>query len=423
MDPSSDSLQKNESTKARPLISNRLIVICLLLECAIGMIALRHIPIDLFEESDWRTNDELEIPVADFMVFHAAGTLASNGDYESLYDRTKLPRWLANAYGGELKVLHFSYPPTTLLFLEPFSKLELLPAWRLWVVIGVSLMIGALFWLTGRWLVVPLVLFNPFVLWALLTGQMVLILAPLMVMGYLLHRRGYQLASGMVFGLLIAKPQLALALPIIFLWTRQWRTIIGAALTIMVIFALTWLAYGPDPWAIFMAHGMENAAENLEVVPGVFYRMMTPTIYATLFGAPQAIVILAQIIGICTAIWLTYRLWITAPKTFTEGHLALLVIAPALISPYLVDYDLMGLGIVMVYCQLRLVGQLQQGQDIDMRAFAITLVLLVLAITIMQDTLPLQILFPPLMIGLLALLLSGAGAEKQSPHGMVIGNS
>lgn len=423
MDPTSDTFQDGEAPQRRPQVSNRIIIICLVLQCIIGLASLRHIPVDFFSESDWRLSADTSIPVGDFIIFHTAGTLAAERDFETLYDHTKLPKYLSANYGVKSLNLHFSYPPVALMLLEPFAELDLVTAWRIWTFIGISLLGVALYLLTKRWWVVVFMLANPLVFWAVLTGQMVLILAPLMLIGYLLHQRQKPLASGLVYGLIIVKPHLALALPIIFLWTKDWRTIIGASITVAGLLGLTWITYGGAPWQSFIAHAVANAEINLEVAPGVFYNMMTPTIYATLFGAPKAIVISAQLLGVAAAIWLVYRLWITTPERYNEGRLSVMFLAPALMSPYLVAYDLMGLGIVMIYSQMLVINQLRMGEPVDLRLFYTTLLLLLLSLSVIIKVIPLHYLFPPIVIGLIALLLSRAKSLESRPHGILIGNS
>ena len=59
--------------------------------------------------------------------------------------------------------------------------------------------------------------------------------------------------SGVLFGLLAYKPQLALVMPVALVAAGQWRTVVAAAITVMALVGITSLVFGADLWLAFAA--------------------------------------------------------------------------------------------------------------------------------------------------------------------------
>ena len=145
---------------------------------------------------------------------------------------------LADVEAGE-DIAHFVYPLPAMVFFAPFGALPYTAARAVWMtVLEISLPILALIgiaiagWKPRRALLVSLLLFS--VLWyhgmrAVIVGQFAVIEALLMAGALLAIKRGSDPLAGILLGLSIAKPQMAvLLIPFVFLWAgwaRRWSIV------------------------------------------------------------------------------------------------------------------------------------------------------------------------------------------------------
>src|SRR5207244_7742556 len=67
--------------------------------------------------------------------------------------------------------------------------------------------------------------------------------------------------SGVLFGLLAYKPQLALVMPVALVAAGQWRTVVATAITVMALVGITSLVFGADLWFAFAARSEEHTSE------------------------------------------------------------------------------------------------------------------------------------------------------------------
>jgi len=70
--------------------------------------------------------------------------------------------------------------------------------------------------------------------------------------------------AGMLFGLLIYKPQFGVLIPLVLIATGRWRAFAGAALTVAALTLATLIAFGAEVWRAFFASAALTRVEVLE---------------------------------------------------------------------------------------------------------------------------------------------------------------
>jgi hypothetical protein len=169
----------------------------------------------------------------------------------------------ADVEAGE-DVSHFVYPFPSMIFFAPFGAMPYTIARAIWMtILEISLPILALIgiaiadWKPRRAILIALLLFS--VLWyhgmrAVIVGQFAVIEALLMAGALLAIKRGNEPLGGILLGLSIVKPQMAVFLiPFVFLWagwTHSWRIVIwgGGTIGLLITVSILLLPEWPIMW-------------------------------------------------------------------------------------------------------------------------------------------------------------------------------
>jgi alpha-1,2-mannosyltransferase len=170
---------------------------------------------------------------------------------------------------------------------------------------------------------------NGFLTAALLGGALVL-----------LDRR--PLLSGILFGLLVYKPQFGLMIPIALLAGAHWRTFAAAAATVSVLTLITTFTFGPQIWHAFVASTHFSRTVVLEQGNTGWEKIQSLFSWARMWGAPIPLAYAMQ--GALTVALGVALVWLwrsTAPAALKAASLCL---ASILATPYTLDYDMMVLG-------------------------------------------------------------------------------
>lgn len=283
----------------------------------------------------------------DFVSYWAAAILTLQGAPAAAYDIAAhhAVQQQAGAFGATMP---FPYPPPFLLIVLPFGLLPYGAAAIAWVVATLAAYVAAarrLFpdagWLAAAF---PAVLVNAII------GQNGLLTAALFIAGALLLPRRPFLA-GLLFGLLVIKPQLGVLLPLAFVAGREWRAFAGATAGAGGALLAALLLLGPAPYGAMMdLMPLYGSIARDGLVP--WHKMAS--LYAALgmMGLPAAVALaahaLAALIG-AAAVW---RIW-RRPDGDPLGKAAALAAASLLVSPYLYGYDML----ILVVPLLWLLGQ------------------------------------------------------------------
>ncbi|HEX7885370.1 MAG TPA: glycosyltransferase family 87 protein [Phenylobacterium sp.] len=262
----------------------------------------------------------------DFASFWAAGRLAWSDPTLSYSPAAlqQLQAWFAPQWQP------FANPPPFLVIVAPFGLLPFAVAFPIWVLGCSILWISVTRRLIG---LVPALAFTPFYINGaigqngLLTGSMFIAAA------CLLSRRPF--VAGLLFGLLVIKPHLALLLPIAFLAGGYRRAFYGAATSSVGALAGSWTILGPGPFIAFVtglsAHAgvTLGSASNTAKMQSV-YAMLAPINYPLAVACQAGTAIVAAVIVIVV--------WRTSVSALAKC--AVLAAATVLATPYLYPYDM-----------------------------------------------------------------------------------
>jgi hypothetical protein len=193
----------------------------------------------------------LSVPVSawvagDFRVFWAAARLPES----AAYDQAALTAALMPL--GETGLRAFVSPPTLLLAIEPLARMPLWPAYALWTAIGLALFVAAGERSAGRLslLVLPVA---PAIHWAVLAGQVTLIVGSLLYGGLVLLARR-PVAAGILFACAaLLKPQAALLVPVALIAGRHWRSLFAALAAGAAGGIVSLLIQSPTLWFSWLA--------------------------------------------------------------------------------------------------------------------------------------------------------------------------
>jgi hypothetical protein len=279
----------------------------------------------------------------DYVSFWAASKLTLAGHPADVYVR-------AVHHLAELPALRrgyeaFYYPPTYLLVCLPFALLPFFPSLIAFLAItGTAL--GFTIWRISRtpWAIITGLGFAA-VETNITAGQNAFLMAAILGSGLSLMDRRPKLA-GMLFGCIIIKPHLALAIPIVLIVSRRLTVLLWASATAVGLLAVTTIIFGWQTWVAFLLNS-ETARETLEQGLIDFAKMQSVFALSRIFGADQAS---AYAFHAITVVIVIGGLW-QAQKCGVSGatERSLTAIACLLVTPFLLHYDLVILTLPLAW--------------------------------------------------------------------------
>ncbi len=242
----------------------------------------------------------------------------------------------ADVEAGE-DVSHFVYPFPSMLFFAPFGALPYTMARAIWMtILEISLPLLALIgiaiadWKPSRVVLISLLLFS--VLWyhgmrAVIVGQFAVIEALLMVGALLAIKRGNEPLGGILLGLSIVKPQMAVFLiPFVLLWAgwaRRWSIVIWGVGTIGTLIAVSILLL-PDWPIMWMRQLLEYPT----------YTDLGPPISILADALPSLSIVIALVLGGALLLYLFWE-WAKAvgkPDRWLQWTAALTIVVTNLVA-------------------------------------------------------------------------------------------
>jgi alpha-1,2-mannosyltransferase len=276
----------------------------------------------------------------------------------SVFDGGPAPWFDAQAYNAALRQLlgaaypehYWSYPPHVLLFTWPFGLLPYLPSYIVWCAIGIALYLLA----CSRAIRSDRLLFlavAPGVAVCIFFGQNGFYTAALLIGGLLcLDRR--PVLAGVLFGILTIKPQLGLLLPVVLLLERRWLTIVVALATAACLVAATALLFGPDVWLAFWHKVIPQQQWLTAHGDGLLLVMVASVFYgARLLHLPEGLAWAMQ--GLVAALAVGAVVWAFWKRRDRVLALSLLIAATFLVTPYILNYDMVVLGFAVALLRER----------------------------------------------------------------------
>jgi hypothetical protein len=282
----------------------------------------------------------------DFVAFWAAGKLVLAGQAADAYDWA-IHKAVATANGIDINGhFTFQYPPTFLL-LPPLLALVPYPAAMLvWITISLPLYLAAVRVITGGWKATLAALAWPAVLWNAVVGQTGFLTAALLGAGIALVDRRPALA-GICFGLLTYKPQFGLLIPVALIAGGRWRVIGWAALSTLVLCAVSIAVLGTSPWAAFLESASRINDAILTSGGTDFSKLQSVYGYVRLLGGSAETAWAAHAAFVLSLA--VFVAWIWRSGTAFDLKAAALAAATILASPYAFIYDFVVLAIPLTF--------------------------------------------------------------------------
>jgi hypothetical protein len=267
--------------------------------------------------------------VVDFVSFWAAARLTLAGHASAAYDIVAHFDVEQTVQNLDHKSLPFAYPPPFLFVVLPFGIPPFWAAFGAWVAVT-----GGIYVFTLRKIApFPLSLAQPAVLLNAMIGQNGFLTSALFAAGT--SRLDHApFVAGLILGVLVIKPQLALLLPVAVIAGRHWKAAAGAAVSGGFLLGAALLAFGAASYSGFLAVAPQLAG-YLEKGQLPWRELASTFAMFRFLGIPQAPALwLHAIIAIAATAATAWAWW----RGF-EARVPLLAAATLQIPPYLSTYD------------------------------------------------------------------------------------
>jgi arabinofuranan 3-O-arabinosyltransferase len=257
------------------------------------------------------------------------------GRAAAVYDWNAFHAFEQSVVGAPIDFYHYSYPPVLLVLTAPLALLPYVPGLFAWLLAGWYAFYRALRTARPANGALLLALATPAVFVNAVGGQNGTWTAALLGGGLsLLGRR--PIVAGILFGLLIYKPQLGL--PLALLAGRQFTAVWAAAVTAAALVLASALLFGTDLWIAYVHNTAVLRQLILEDGTGVWHRMLSVFVFARRLGADVPVAYAVQALAALVAAATVVLGWRRACPQPAKN--ALLVLGTCLATPYLQDYDL-----------------------------------------------------------------------------------
>lgn len=339
----------------------------------------------------------------DFVNVYSGGALVLEGRFATPYDVEAYSAFQLALFDGAVLQHNYSYSPVSFLYVWFFALLPYPIALALWTALT-----GGAFLLAARpyleraglpaWaaLLVPAAAIN---VWA---GHYGFLTGALWLGAWrLLDERPR--TAGLLVGLMIVKPHLAILMPLLLARRGAWTAFASAALTVAGAVLVSALLFGLEPWTRFLGDTLGYQAAMVDDTSRFFVKMM-PTLAPALFlaGMPAPLGWAVQIAAAAAAIAALWRLMPDDPlRAGLAGGCATF-----LVLPYAFVYDMAVVGVAALLVLHRC--EWARGRPAYLAVAALAFLLPVMTMFFNASALPVAPLF---VAGLLAMLLSPAGSS------------
>jgi alpha-1,2-mannosyltransferase len=275
----------------------------------------------------------------DFANFWMGGHLALAGQLDLLVDFPAYNELMSRTFDyGWADGFAYAYPPHTLFLTIPFALFPYSVAVYLWTAVNVAAIAATVRLLRGDWRIVLLACLSPAALTMVMFGHFGGLLAFLAVFA-LLRADKQPALSGLCLALASVKPQFAMAVGLLLVFTGRWRVVMWSVPAGLFIFGASIVAFGVKPWFNFFEGTVTLHAKLLAQYIAEMLRTLI-SVYAgmRLAGAPGWLAQIAQyafsIVVMAKAAHLIVRQGVDA-RTIALGLAAALAALP-----YVNGYDL-----------------------------------------------------------------------------------
>jgi hypothetical protein len=296
----------------------------------------------------------------DFANPYSAGVMAQRGEAAAAYDYAAHYREQQAIFASglddpdDLPFYGWHYPPVFFLAASVLAALPYIPALLFWLGSTFALYLAAMRTILVRYaadgrMALLLAASFPAVFVTIAHGQNAFLTAGCLGLGLvLLDRR--PLIAGLFIGLLCYKPHLGAVLPLVLLAGGYWRSFIAAAVTVAALCLLALVLFGIDPWTAFLESRTVTRTVVLEAVGTGWFKIQSAFSAVRGLGGPIALAYGVQ--GAVALSVLACLGWIWRQGA-TRANMAAACAGSALITPYILDYDMMVLAPAIAFLALR----------------------------------------------------------------------
>ena len=286
----------------------------------------------------------------DFSNVYAAGTYVLDGNANAAFDPPQQFAREQAIFGTDTQFYGWHYPPYFLFVAVALAWMPYGLALAVWQAATLGLYLWAIWAIVlpspraagrGDYLWLLLALAFPAVLVNVGHGQNGFLTAALLA-GALIVLDRRPLIAGMLFALLVYKPQYGLMLPVVLAASGRWKCFAAAAAAVALITIATTLTFGASVWHAFLASTEFTRTVVLEQGNTGWYKIQSVFAWARMWGAPVPLAYALQGAATVALGAALARLWrSTAPYPLKAAALCL---AAILATPYSFDYDMMVLA-------------------------------------------------------------------------------
>lgn len=298
--------------------------------------------------------DVLQRPLGtDFASFYTAGRDVLAGHPGAPYDAALQYAHEQAAFGKHTPFYNWPYPPFFLLVAAALALLPYAFALLVWQGATLALYLYAIAGITRAirtpetgllWLLVALGF--PAVFVNLGHGQNGFLSTALIGLA-LLHLDKRPWLAGILFGLLAYKPQLGVMVPIVLLATGRWRTLAGAALTVLALSLTVAAVLGTEVFKVFLAATPALRITMLDSGGPGWAKIQTVFAWVRLWGGSLELAYFIQSAVTLTLAGMLILLW-RGPSRFA-WKAAGLAVATIVAAPFSLDYDMTVLAVAIAF--------------------------------------------------------------------------
>jgi alpha-1,2-mannosyltransferase len=292
----------------------------------------------------------------DYTYFYVMGSLMSEGRIDALYDPDAHLQQARQRIDPALNLYatHSNYGPQIAAAFAPMSRLSFGRSLVLFLILTALAYAASVWWL---WSASPALQRYPAQVAILAAGfpafftliryaqlsALSLVLLSLTLVALARERR---FVAGLVFGVMVFKPQLAVVIGLVMILAGEWRIVAGAALAASAELSVAWLVSDIKTMGEYVRvlWTLVRNPSLVQIYPGEVHSVRG--FVQLLLPSTPAIASIAGLLALVLAVWLGVRAWKSdAPVTWKWGQLVLLSV---LASPHLLTYDLILLAIPLI---------------------------------------------------------------------------
>ena len=273
----------------------------------------------------------------DFANVYTAGHLVISGPLADIYDIDAYRAYQQSLFGGAVLGHNYSYTPVSFFYVWLFAPFPYIAALALWLALtGAAFVAAARPYLREAGMPAWLALVLPASLMNIWAGHYGFLFGALWLAAWrLLDTRPR--TAGLLIGLMIVKPHLALLMPFVLARRGAWVAFLFAALTSAALVLASGLVFGWNYWAAWLGGTLFTQAAMVGDTGQFFLRMM-PTVAPSLLltGLPSWAAWTVQAAAALAALAALLRFM---PKDPARAGLAA-ACATFLVLPYAFVYDM-----------------------------------------------------------------------------------